>query len=76
MNVGDIVRLTDVDEEDTRGLGVVMGWDVYKGRTAMDTNHSEWASLNEPLAKIWWSGREGTPGWVLVKRLEVVSEAG
>jgi len=76
VNIGDIVKLNDVGEEDSRGLGVVMGWDVYKGRKSMSTHHEEWDSLNEPLAKVSWSGREGRPGWVLVKRLEVVCEAG
>jgi len=76
VKIGDLVRLTDVDEDDTRGLGVVMGWDVYKGRTSMSTHHKEWDSLNEPLAKVSWSGRGGAPGWVLVQRLEVVNEAG
>ena len=67
MKVGDIVKLSDVDENDDRQLGTVIGFGSYRGDDLLVYKHAE------SLTEVMWS--TGVLGWVLESRLEVQSLA-
>ena len=76
MTPGDMVRITDVSTEDTRGIGTVLGFDTYNPYERdyptefVVDNWRRPAMHAECLAEVLWS--DGHIGWVLKNRLKVL----
>jgi len=77
MRLGDLVRITDLSEEDLRQegrtMGVVLGFDVYNPPREMRESRylSSGIPRGERIARVLWSGTQ-KPGWILLQRLEVI----
>ena len=81
MQVGSLVRITDIGPDDTRGVGTVLKFDTwnsqrsYPARVALGGANlpSLPAQSDECIAEVLWS--DAHIGWVLRKRLEVLNES-
>ena len=78
MQVGSLVRITDVGPEDTRGIGTVLKFDTYNSQRLYPTKSvvGNWqlpAQSDECITEVLWS--DAHIGWVLRKRLEVLNES-
>ena len=74
MQVGSLVRITDVGPEDTRGIGTVLKFDTYNSQREYPTKFvvDNWqlpAQRDECIIEVLWS--DAHIGWILRKRLEV-----
>ena len=67
---GDVVRLLDPGHNDDRVVGTVTGNDLY--HTAGELVYDCLTGYPELLAEVLWDA--GRIGWILAKRLEVISE--
>ena len=79
MKVGSLVRITDTEPGDTRGLGTVLKFDMYHSQRSYPSqfvfdNRRLRPQNEECIAEVFWS--DAHIGWVLRKRLEVISESG
>ena len=86
MCPGDLVRIKDVLPrillEEGRSMGVVLGFDEYRGpremrQSRMAFGYPPYGSprKGETIVKVLWSG-SGITGWVLKDRLEIVAASG
>ena len=86
MCPGDLVRIKDVLPrilfEEGRSMGVVLGFDEYRGpremrQSRMAFGYPPYGSprKGETIVKVLWSG-SGVIGWVLKARLEIVAASG
>ena len=76
MKVGDLVRITDAEPEDTRGLGTVLCFDTYKSQGSYSAHsdlHHHHELPTERIAEVLWS--DAHIGWILGKRLVVINES-
>jgi hypothetical protein len=79
MQVGSLVRITDVGSEDTRGIGTVLKFDTYNSQReypakfAADLVRHLPAQRDECIIEVLWS--DAHIGWILRKRLEVLNES-
>ena len=68
MKVGDLVRIVDVESDDTRRLGTIMRFDRY---FEDDRYHTKKHNIHgEDIAEVLWSN--SNLGWILRRRLEVI----
>jgi len=79
MQIGSLVRITDVGPEDTRGIGTVLKFDMYNSKrpypakSVVDLAHiTLHVKSGERITEVLWS--DAHIGWVLQKRLEVLNE--
>jgi hypothetical protein len=78
MQVGSLVRITDAEPEDTRGIGTVLKFDMYRSQRSYPAKSvvGNWqlpAQGDECIIEVLWS--DAHIGWVLRKRLEVLNES-
>ena len=78
MKIGDLVRITDVGSEDTRGIGTVLKFDAYNSQREYPAKFvvDNWqlpARSDERIVEVLWSDTH--IGWILYKRLEVLNES-
>tara|TARA_R110000824_G_scaffold347890_2_gene534649 strand:+ start:6 stop:221 length:216 start_codon:yes stop_codon:yes gene_type:complete len=63
MNIGDLVKINDLNEPDPkRTMGTIIRHDMYD---------SQFSKINEQISEVLWNN--GQLGWILSKRLEIVS---
>lgn len=78
MQVGSLVRITDVGSEDTRGIGTVLKFDTYNSQRdypakfIVDDMEALMVKRDECIIEVLWS--DAHIGWILRKRLEVLNE--
>jgi hypothetical protein len=79
MKIGNLVRITDAEPEDTRGVGTVLGFDTYQSQRSYpskfvvsDRQLSRQLPIQneECIAEVLWS--DACIGWILRKRLKVL----
>ena len=78
MKVGSLVRITDAEPEDTRGIGTVLKFDMYRSQRSypsqfVSDNRRHRPQNEECITEVLWS--DAHIGWVLRKRLEVINES-
>jgi hypothetical protein len=78
MKVGSLVRITDTEPEDTRGIGTVLKFDMYHSQRSYPSqfvfdNRRHCPQNEECITEVLWS--DAHIGWVLRKRLEVINES-
>ena len=79
MKVSDLVRITDVGPEDTRGIGTVLKFDTYNSQRdypakfVVDDMAALMVKRDECITEVLWS--DAHIGWILRTRLEVINES-
>lgn len=61
VKVGELVKISDVGVNDSRQIGTVLKFDVYKTTSS---------GGDESIAEVMWNN--GGIGWVLTSRLEMI----
>ena len=78
MNVGDLVKISDMSDKDLveegRLFGIVVKFDTYSPPREMRRNvrrHEGRSLAGEKIVNVFWSGKQSF-GWILQERLIVI----
>ena len=69
MKIGDLIKLSDPPVGDNRKTGLILGFDMYAG-VMEPVSHA--GRTPEMIVEVQWNN--GTIGWILQTRTEVISE--
>lgn len=73
MKAGDLVKITDVGPEDTRGIGTILSFGTWDCQRAYPSVIESWRTHDdEAIIEVLWS--DAHVGWVLRRRVEVLNE--
>jgi hypothetical protein len=70
VKIGDLIKISDLPQGDNRETGLVLGFDMYAGTMGPVTRPGR---APERIVEVQWN--DGSIGWILQTRTEVISES-